>query len=368
MDVAICCCPSALCVLHLPSPPPLRTTSSPNGLLECWSGQRMPRETPHCLGRGGCSTAMPQQHPQLCSPRAFLAPLAVAPSSQSPAPASSAHALLPCRESRCGQSSPRILHPTSCIPPSHISHPASLQSYNCPSHIVSDNPKSCISHPMPTSNPASHNSHPSSHDPLSQIPHPTIPYPTSFISYLTSLHPKSKIPHSTSLHPISYITDNASYILYPYSPYLTSLHAVSVHPKSHTSHPSIPYPASCISHPVSAHPIFHIPPPHATPLPADGVLHTGNPPALHVRAQAILQLTAIQLILLGVKGRYLCRESRITCAGAGNQEGTSNHGLTAPLTQSILILILEDLHLCLERQKVLPGGAWGEICPLPRVG
>lgn len=178
------------CVLCVASAlhPPSQDHVWPNGLLECWSGQGMPRETPHCLGRGGCSTTMPHQHPQLCSPQAFLAPLAEVPSSQSPAPASSARALLPCRESRCGQSSPCILHPTSCIPPSHIPHltscippslphltsciplshipqpsipypmslhPASLQSHVCSSHIVSDSPKSCIQHPMSTSNPVS---------------------------------------------------------------------------------------------------------------------------------------------------------------------------------------------------------------------
>lgn len=167
------------CVLCVASAlhPPSQDHAWPNGLLESWSGQGMPRETPHCLGRGGCSTTMPHQHPQLCSPQAFLAPLAEVPSSQSPAPASSARALLPCRESRCGQSSPCILHPTSCIPPSHIPHltsciplshipqpsipyptslhPASLQSHVCSSHIVSDSPKSCIQHPMSTSNPVS---------------------------------------------------------------------------------------------------------------------------------------------------------------------------------------------------------------------
>lgn len=287
---------------------------------------------------------------------------------------------------------PSIPHPTSHIlhpsipPPSHILHPSIPHPVTL--HPISHVPPSCIPpiprlfiphrfrqsqilHPtshvylkscvleLASLNPQSLIANSSSYNPLSH---------TSFIPHPTPLHPKSSISCSISLSPISYITNNASYVLYPYSPYPTSLHAVSVHPKSHTSHPSIPYPASCIPHPVSAHPISHIPPPHATPLPADGMLHTGHPPVLRARAQAVLQLAAIQFILFGVKGCYLCRESRIRRAAAGSQEGTSNHKLTAPLTQSILILILEDLHLCLERQKVSPGGPRGETCPLPGVG
>lgn len=245
---------------------------------------------------------MPHQHPQLCSPRSFLAPLAEVPSSQSPAPASSARVLLPCRESRCGQSSPCIPHPaslhptsyiphpsiphltpcippslphlTSCIPLSHIPqpsnpyptslHPASLQSHVCPSHIVSDNPKSCIPHPMPTSNPVSYNLHPSTHNPSSQIPHPTILYPT---------HPSSPIPHPSILNPIPHVP-------YPSVPYPTPqiTHPTSCIPTPRIPHLSVPclstlnltphIPPSHILHPASHTPCLPIPYPtslHPTP-------------------------------------------------------------------------------------------------------